>query len=206
MTTPLFFNSVASITVKDPLAEILGAAEEGIFTYTYEDAVKLAGHSCPTVAGAYLMTQKGLHLLYGDEIPVRGEIKVLMNGKLGEGVVGVMANVAALITGATDRGGFHGLGGKFDRRGLLEFEAVLTGEMAFERLDTGKRVTLSYFPQTVGGNPKMQEWLGMILRGNADAEIKHAFQNAWQDRVKSILLDSAENPALITYTVEEMNI
>ena len=119
MKTPDFFNEVTSITMCDPLAGVLGATEDGMIDYTYTDVVKLAGHSCPTVAGAYLMVQKGLKELYGDETPIRGEIKVLMNGKLGDGVVGIIANVASMITGATDIGGFHGLGGKFDRRQLL---------------------------------------------------------------------------------------
>jgi len=34
--------------LRDPLAELLGAAEGGIVEYRYADAVKLAGHSCPT--------------------------------------------------------------------------------------------------------------------------------------------------------------
>ncbi len=112
MTTPDFFNDVAPIVIYDPLSELLGAASNGIIDYTYRDVVKLAGHSCPTVAGAFLMVQEGLKALYGGETPVRGEIKVLMKGKLGDGVVGVIANVASMITGATDIGGFHGLGGE----------------------------------------------------------------------------------------------
>ena len=86
MTTPDFFNDVTPIIVRDPLSEVLGAASNGLIDYTYRDVVKLAGHSCPTVAGAFLMVQEGLKSLYGDETPVRGEIKVLMKGKLGDGV------------------------------------------------------------------------------------------------------------------------
>ena len=44
----------------DRLAEFLGAADGGVIEYRYVDAVKLAGHSCPTVAGAYLLTSKVL--------------------------------------------------------------------------------------------------------------------------------------------------
>ena len=43
--------------MRDPLARFLGAAEDGVIEYTYADTVKLAGHSCPTVASAYLMTR-----------------------------------------------------------------------------------------------------------------------------------------------------
>ena len=51
MTYPAFFETTASITLKDPLSEALGAFDEGLITYTYLDVVKTAGHSCPTVAG-----------------------------------------------------------------------------------------------------------------------------------------------------------
>lgn len=202
METPLFFKAVPTITMYDPLAEILGAAQEGKLTYGYTDAVKLAGHSCPTVAGTYLMLQKGLEALYDNEMPVRGQVKVHMKGKLGDGIVGVMANVASLITGATDTSGFHGLGGKFDRRHLLSYEADIDGEMALERVDNGARVTLSYHPEIVSSDPNMQVWLGMIMNGKADNEIKQAFQSAWQERVKKILIDNYNNPDLIICTKE----
>ena len=39
--------------MKDPLAVVLGAMDKcDVFVYTYADAVKSAGHSCPAVAGA----------------------------------------------------------------------------------------------------------------------------------------------------------
>jgi len=68
---PLFFECVESIILKDPLSDVLGAFEEGIVEFTYLDVVKSAGHSCPTVAGAYLMTWKALEALYPDSVPVR---------------------------------------------------------------------------------------------------------------------------------------
>ncbi|MCL5272835.1 MAG: hypothetical protein M1486_05980, partial [Gammaproteobacteria bacterium] len=167
------------------------------------DVVKLAGHSCPTVAGAYLMLQKGLKCLYEDKTPVRGEVKVYMKGKLGEGVVGVIANVASLIIGSTDTSGFHGLRGKFDRRNLLIYEADIDGEIALERVDNGARVTLSYHPEIVSIDPKMQVWLEMIISNKADFEIKQAFKSAWQDRVKKILIDNVNNPDLIICKIQK---
>ena len=79
-TFPDFFADAPQITLRDPLAEFLGAARGGLMTYRYADAVRLAGHSCPTVAGAWLMTVRGLRALYGDETPVRGEVEVFMRG------------------------------------------------------------------------------------------------------------------------------
>ncbi|PHM17474.1 MAG: hypothetical protein CJD30_06130 [Sulfuricurvum sp. PD_MW2] len=192
-----FYNEVSPITMYDPLAKVLGAAEEGIFTYTYADAVKLAGHSCPTVAGTYLMLKKALNLLYPDTHPIRGEIKIYFQGNLGEGVVGVMSNIATLITGATDNSGFHGLSGKYDRRRLVVYGSDMRGEMAIERMDTGAKIELSYNPKIVPSDSKMAEWLGMILSEKATLEIERSFQEAWQKRVKSILIDYAEHPGLI---------
>jgi hypothetical protein len=60
MHFPAFFDGVLEIAVRDPLAALLGAAEDGRITYRYADAAKRAGHSCPTVAGAWLMTARAL--------------------------------------------------------------------------------------------------------------------------------------------------
>jgi len=202
MKTPDFFNDVPLIMMRDPLAAVLGATDGGILNYTYADVVKLAGHSCPTVAGAYLMVQNGLKELYADEIPVRGEIKVLMRGTLGDGVVGVIANVASMITGATDVSGFHGLGGMFDRRGLLFYNAEITGEMALERVDTSVRATLSYDPSFILPSPKMGEVLPLIVSGRADENSRKLFATLWQDRVKRILIDNRDNPKLVQCVIQ----
>lgn len=76
MRFPDFFADAPTIRVIDPLAEFLGAAESGLIDYRYGDAVRLAGHSCPTVASAFLMVRAGLAALYGKDLPVRGEIRV----------------------------------------------------------------------------------------------------------------------------------
>lgn len=200
--TPIFFKSIPELSLYDPLAEMLGAAHDGVIKYSYAECVKLAGHSCPTVAGTYLMLLKGLKLLYPDALPRRGEIRVLMSGTLGDGVVGVMANIASFVTGATDISGFHGLGGKFDRRNLLRFEADIDGDLALERVDTGERVTLSYNPRIVPADPKMGEWLELILTDKGNFEIERLFQTAWQDRVKLILTDYANHPGVVIPTFE----
>ena len=197
MTTPAFFNDVTPIVMYDPLAQALGAAGNGIIEYSYTDVVKLAGHACPTVSGAYLMVQKGLKALYGQETPVRGGVKVFVKGKLGEGVVGVIANVASMITGATTIGGFHGLGGHFDRRDLLFFIGEMKTDMVLERIDIGVRVELSYDPSFVGSDERMGELLMRLASGNADSEDKELFGHLWQDRVKRILIEFKDDPRLV---------
>jgi len=204
MKTPDFFNDVPPITMRDPLAQVLGAVEEGLLTYSYADAVKLAGHSCPTVAGAYLMVKKGLQALYADETPVRGEIKVYMRGKLAEGTVGVIANVASMITGATETGGFHGLAGKFDRRQLLSYGADIKGEMALERTDTHRRVVITYDPSFVPAEERFGELLPLIVSSRADSEARELFGRLWQERVKRIVIDHRDDPRLVQYTFENI--
>ena len=58
MNYPRFFDEVPSIKVKDPLAQALGAFKNGEYEITYLEVVKAAGHSCPSVAGAYIMARE----------------------------------------------------------------------------------------------------------------------------------------------------
>ncbi|MCD6187749.1 MAG: hypothetical protein J7K09_06235, partial [Desulfuromusa sp.] len=141
MNYPTFFNDIPPIQMSDPLAQLLGAAENGLFTYTYLDMVKLAGHSCPTVAGAWIMCDLGLKKLYGETTPVRGKIKIEMRGALDEGVEGVIAQCISLITGAANEGGFKGLGPNYARNNRLFFGCDINGEVRLTRLDNGKSVT-----------------------------------------------------------------
>lgn len=70
MRYPEFFDAVPVITMRDPLAEFLGAMQDGLMEYRYANVVALAGHSCPTVAAAFLMTRAALNALYPDEVPL----------------------------------------------------------------------------------------------------------------------------------------
>lgn len=186
------------INLYDPLFDLLGSSTNGLMTYTYEDVVKLTGHSCPTASGAFLMVKKGLEELYGDETPLRGGIKAVVQGKLGDGVVGVISSVVSYITGATDISGFHGLGGNYDRRGLLSYDENLDAQMLLQRVDTGKSVKITYNPQLVPPAPQMQQLMQMVLSGNADEKIKKDFQDVWQGRVQNLLAAFNTNPNLIT--------
>lgn len=197
MSFPEFFATVPRLALHDPLAEILGAAENGLIEYGYTDAAKLAGHSCPTVAGAYLMTLKALAKLYPDGCPVRGGIKVELNAAQADGVAGVTAAVAGLLTGAAGEGGFKGLGGRFGRRNLLQFAAAIDAELCFTRLDTGTRVTAVYHPEVVPAPPELQALMPKLLAGTASAAEKTEFGRLWQLRVKRILIDHFDDPELV---------
>nr|EZQ04218.1 hypothetical protein ABAZ39_24805 [Azospirillum argentinense] len=86
MTFPSFYDAAPRLVVFDPLSAFLGAAEDGLLEYGYADAVRLAGHSCPTVAGAYLMTVRSLERLYPDEVPERGAVAVSVREAADDGV------------------------------------------------------------------------------------------------------------------------
>lgn len=195
---PTFFATAPVIRTYDPLAEFLGAAEGGIIDYRYEDAVRLAGHSCPTVASAFLMIRAALRALYGDALPVRGEIRVDLAQARDVGVAGVIASIATLITGATADSGFQGLAGRFNRRDKLFFgQALREGELRLTRLDSGAAVEVRADLSRVPGSPRTGELMPLCLTGRASAAQIAEFRDLWQDRVRRLLLDFANDPASI---------
>lgn len=197
MTYPAFFDEVTTITLRDPLAAILGAATGGLIKYGYTDAVRLAGHSCPTVAGAYLMTLKALGGLYPGDIAERGGIRVEFSAAQADGVTGVTAAVASLLTGAAGEGGFKGLAGRFSRHNLLQFAAANNAGLRFTRFDSGASVSVAYHPEVVPAPPELQALMPKLLSGEASPAEKAEFGRLWQMRVKRILIDHFDNPELV---------
>lgn len=201
MRFPAFFQEVPLITLRDPLAALLGAAEDGLMDYRYADAVKLAGHSCPTVAGAWLMARRGLAALYGEELPERGGLRVDFKAARDAGTTGVVGNVVGLITGAAGDEGFKGLGGKQNRRDLLRFGVGIDAELRLTRLDTGTATLLDYRPEAVPPAPEMAPLMARVVGGVADAWEQMEFARLWQDRVRRILLEHGDDPALVAVRV-----
>jgi len=198
MSYPDFFNQVEVIKVKDPLSDVLGAFSNGEYEFNYIDAVKSAGHSCPTVAGAYLITAEALKALYPDEVAVRGNIKVEFKDSLEDGVAGVISNVVSQITGATDKSGFKGLAGKFARHSLMDFDASIDSSARFTRVDTNKSVDVIYNPTSVMPSPSMQPLMQKMMSGMAKPIEITEFGELWQDRVKRIF----ENTKSVVKVVE----
>ena len=187
MHYPYFFDHIEEIVLKDTLSEVLGAFEGGLITFNYLDIVKNAGHSCPTIAGAYLMAREGLKALYGNEIPQRGAVKVFFKEELLDGTTGVVANVFSLITGATSEWGFKGLGGRFDRRFLMFFNANIPLHVRLQRVDNGSFVDIAYNPNSVPSHPEIQQLMVKVLSGVINEEENDIFRAIWQERVRKIL-------------------
>jgi len=186
MNYPKFFNTIETIKLQDPLSNLLGTFENGLIEFSYLDVVKNAGHSCPTVAGAYLLALEGIKALYENDTPVRGEIFVSFSEDSSEGVAGVIANVLSHITGATESLGFKGLNGNFVRHDLMQFNAEISSSIKLQRLDTGKTVELVYNPSSIAQNPQTGPLMQKIMQNIATPEEKKLFGTLWQERVENI--------------------
>ena len=193
---PEFFAEVPALRLRDPLAQFLGAAEGGVLEYRYVDAVRLAGHSCPTVAAAWNMTRRALVALYPDELPQRGGIRAEFRDDRRAGVTGVIAAVVTLLTGATQDDGFKGLGGRYDRRNLMNFSTAVDAEIRFTRIDTGAAVDVAARMQSVPFAPGTAALLEKCLAGTASAAEAEEFRAAWQGRVRALLLEHGDDPAV----------
>lgn len=197
MRYPDFYDHAPSVTMYDPLAKFLGAAEGGILEYRYVDAVKAAGHSCPTVASAWLMTLRALEALYPQDLAERGGIRVDFRHDSTSGVTGVIANIVTLVTGATHDTGFKGLAGRFDRRNLLFFNASVGEEIRFTRKDTGVAVDVTAHLEHVPSAPHVGELMAACITGRATDEVQREFGRLWQERVRAILVDHARDAQVI---------
>lgn len=179
----------------DPLGDMLGAGD-GIYQYSFDDAVKLAGHACPTVAGAFVMVKRAVELLYGDDIPRRGDLRITVHGAVDEGTNGPFSQILTLLTGAAADNGFHGLGRLEVRKGLLRFDVDRAGGpvcYTFELLSSAERVTLVYDPSAIPAAPGLSADMRALLTGEADAAVRERFRNAWRERVLGILMDGGNN-------------
>ena len=134
------------------------------------------------------MTLKGLKSLYGNEIPLRGGIKVEFREDPDDGVAGVIANTVTNITGATETSGFKGIGGSFVRHSLMKFAVPIESSVRFTRIDTGASVDVYYYPEKIPGDPLIQELMPKVLYNSASDNERTRFGSLWQDRVREIII------------------
>ncbi len=194
-----FLYNVKPIRFKEPLAETLGAFKEddAILEYTFIEAVKMAGHACPTVTGAYMSCLEALEVLYPDEIPTRGNIAITIYGEPNEGVYGVIGQVFSFLTGAAPASGFKGLAHKFKRKDLLQFSSEELDSEAlcfdFKRLDNGASVLVKFYPQRVPYPPekaiKISPLMKKVLFDQADETEKKELQDLFIDKVEVMLVE-----------------
>lgn len=165
---------IPQIRIHDSLAAHLGGPEEITnFSLSILDVARLAGHLCPSVAGAFLITQAAVNGLFPNGVCERGLLQIDIPGSDSEGVNGPMAQVMSYITGAWPQTGFAGLHGQYVRKNLMHFNSdkVQKGHFRFTRLDTSQVIEVAYFPN----------------RAEFSARGDESFEDLWQKRVSDIL-------------------
>ncbi|MGQ3053305.1 MAG: hypothetical protein ACT6S0_16130 [Roseateles sp.] len=196
MKLPDYFDEVPRLRVQDPLARALGCAEDGVFDYGFDDAVKLTGHSCMAVASAYWLTWLALEQLYPDGLPQRGGIKVEFRDDARSGGTGVVATVVQMLTGAAGSSGFKGLGGRFSRAGLIRNKPELLLALRFTRLDTHAAVDVGVDTSTLPGQPELDGLIALLSSGKATPQQEQTFSELWQARVRTLLLERGRDASV----------
>jgi len=195
MKMPAFFDQVPRLRVRDPLADALGCVDGGVLEYGYPDAVRLCGHSSPTVAGAYWITWRVLHELYVGELPLRGGIKVDFRDDARVGSTGMVAAVVQMLTGAAGSSGFRGIAGRFARAGLIRHAAGLPLSMRFTRLDNGAVIDAAVDLSFAAIDPAL-ELLLQRRTSRADCTALAQLGLLWHEQVRHLLLDLADDPGV----------
>jgi hypothetical protein len=185
---PEFFEQIEPIEMIEPLGELLGLKSPSL-VYSYLDCVKLAGHSCPTVAGAYLITSCSLKTLYKDKTPTRGEIKVRVRDSKDAGTTGVVANVISYITGAKEEDGFKGINGNYARDKMLSFDNSIDEDVEFIRVDNSQSIRANYNLSKLILPPLNTEIFKKVSQKSASSDELEIFKKQWQERVRTILIE-----------------
>ena len=116
-----------------------------------------------------------------------------------DGAAGVIAAIATLLTGAAPETGFKGIGAghRFARRDLLVFDAPIEGTIGLRRRDTGTGVIVDINTASVPHDPGMDMLMPKAVSGQASAAELKQFGLLWQDRVRRMLVEHADDPKLI---------
>jgi len=212
--TQQYITAVPPIMMIEPYFAIFGQTE-GPVPYYYEEAVKLAGHSCGATAGAWTITRKALEVLYPNgEVPVRGQIAVEAPGAEDEWFVGVFGEIIAFITGAAPRTGFNGsdfaANDLFVRQNKMVYSAEPTGqqppmrEWIFTRLDTGTKVGVKFNLAIITPlpTPARVEMGKKVALGQATTEEAADYIQYWNDRARFVF-ENQDMDGFFTVTVYE---
>ncbi len=197
--TQEYITQVPPIMMMDPYFQIFGQSQVAV-PYTYENAVKLAGHSCGATAGAWTISRKALEVLYPNgEIPVRGQIKVEAPGAEDEWYVGVFGEIITFVTGAAPKTGFIGAefgqtNDLFVRQNKMIYTDEPTGtqppkmEWIFTRLDNGAKVSVNFNLAVITplATPERQEMGKKMAAGTATEEEAAEYYEYWNARAKFV--------------------
>jgi len=97
--------------------------------------------------------------------------------------------------------GFKGISGRFDRRKKLFFSVPdRQAEIRFTRLEIMQSVNVTANPQLVPSSPRLPALMSASLSGSATPAEANEFRQLWQARVRSILLEHGDDPAVFSVT------
>jgi hypothetical protein len=209
-----YITEVLPLYMVEPYFMIFGQSQVAV-PYTYEEAVKLAGHSCGATAGAWTITRKALDVLYPEgEIPVRGQIAVEAPGAEDEWFVGVFGEVITFLTGASPKTGFIGAEfGKTDeifvRQNKMVYSEEPTGQMPpqrewiFTRLDTGAKVGIKFNLAVITpiATDERKAMGVKLAQGNASEEEAADYYQYWNDRARFVFENADSLEGFFTVTV-----
>lgn len=210
-----YITEVPPIMMSEPYFSIIGQTSSPV-PYYYEEAVKLAGHSCGATTGAWIITRKALEALYPNgEIPVRGQIAVEAPGAEDEWFVGVFGEIITFVTGAAPHTGFNGsefgtVNNLFVRQNKMVYKDEPTGQLPpmrewiFTRLDTGRKVGVKFNLVIILPipTPERTEMGKKVAAGTATPEELADYQKYWNDRA-IFVLENADLDGFFTVTVYE---
>lgn len=162
------------VNVHEPFAEFLTASQDEYqFKISLLDVVRFAGHACPAMLSAFLISRKAIQELFPDtNVCIRGQVAIEIPTPVSQGATGPISNVFSMIFGAWEQSGFGGLGGQFVRRGLLKYDSPSTtpGTFRFHNLKSGTAFDISCNPSLAPG-----------------PEEDLPFQKVWRHRIATIL-------------------
>jgi hypothetical protein len=67
----------------------------------------------------------------------------------------------------------------------------------FKRNDTGAEVEIEIDTSPVAADPMMRPLMQLSMTGQANAAQRREFGRLWQDRVRRLLIDHADDPAVV---------
>ncbi len=167
-----------SIQIHEPFSEFLaGDFAEHNFSVSLLDVVRFSGHACPSIVGAFLISQRAVRELFPEtNICERGAVKIDIPTSIDQGATGPISNVFSMIFGAWEQSGFGGLQGRFVRRNLLKYDAtdVPVGVFRFTNILTQRSVNITYNPSRA------------VVTATSD---EVPFQRIWRERITKIVAD-----------------
>ncbi len=185
------------IELQEPLAQLTGYGDPlgSILSFGLNDVGLYAGHICVGISSGFLLTKQALEALYpGDEIPVRGQVRIWASEESDPSEVASYLLRCRLVDRPDE----------MPANGLYIDESMQTqqGEihLIFERSDTGKRVLASFYKHRVVEVSKQKEMKSLkrkIIEGQASEEERIRFAQNVQNMVKKVLTQLPEG-AIVT--------